>query len=513
MSSKSGIRLLLSAFVFYLFSSSLTAEVRLPKIFCDNLVLQMGSRIPVWGWAAPGEKVTVWLGSQRLETVADTSGHWRVDLNPLDAGGPLDFTVAGVNTIRLKNVTAGEVWIAGGQSNMAMQVRSCRNSDQEIASANYPDIRLFQVWARKAAAPLEDLEARPENSAAVYSWQPAGPETVGDFTAVGYFFARELYNRLGVPVGIISSNWGGTTAEAWISRDALSADPALQSILENWPDYSNDESWLKEQYADFLEQVRKAREEGKEEPLYFNQPAVLFNGMIAPLVPYAIRGVIWYQGESNVFRAQQYRDLFPALIHDWRTRWRRGDFPFLFVQLANYEAGPGNWPELREAQTRTLSLAGTGMAVIDDIGEANDIHPRNKQDVGLRLARAARAIVYGEKIVYSGPVYDSMQVAGNQVRLSFRHTGAGLVAGKGQPGLQGFTIAGQDRQFHPARAVIEGNQVVVSSDEVSAPASVRYGWRDNPEEANLYNLAEDGTRLPASPFRTDDWAGLTDGRR
>ena len=298
------------------------------------------------------------------------------------------------------------------------------------------------------------------------------------------------------------------------ARETLTADPDLAVILDHWPDYNNDESWLKEQYAKFTEELRQATAEGKEEPLYFNQPSVLYNGMIAPLVPYAIRGVIWYQGESNVFRAYQYRDLFPALIRDWRSKWSQGDFPFLFVQLANYEAGTGErWPELREAQLRALALPNTGMAVADDIGEAGDIHPRNKQEVGARLARAARALVYGEKIVYSGPVYQSMKVEGRRVQLSFRHTGRGLVTSHGEAELKGFTVAGADKAFRPAQAVIEGDEVVVSADAVPAPAAVRYAWRDNPEEANLYNLTEDGGQLPASPFRTDDWPGLTEGRR
>lgn len=514
MTARSATRTAMSAVLVAFTASVLSAEVRLPKIFCDNLVLQMGSRLPVWGWADPGEKVTVWLGSQRAQTVADARGRWQVELEPVAAGGPLDFSVAAGNMIRLKNVVAGEVWVAGGQSNMAMQVSGSKNAGEEIVAADYPDIRLFQVWARKAASPLEDLEPRPENAQAVYSWTPASSETVGRFTAVGYYFARELHNRLGVAVGIISSNWGGTTAEAWTSRETLTGNPALVSILENWPDYNNDESWLAEQYAKFAEELRKARAEGKEEPLYFNQPSVLFNGMIAPLVPFAIRGVIWYQGESNVFRANQYRDLFPAMIHDWRARWGRGDFPFLFVQLANFEAGAGSrWPELREAQLRTLELPNTGMAVATDIGEANDIHPRNKQEVGVRLARAARALVYREKIAYSGPVYESLKVEGSRVRISFQHTGQGLIAGRGDAELKGFTVAGADKIFRPAQAIIEGTEVVVASAEVSAPVALRYAWRDNPEEANLYSLTQDGAQLPASPFRTDDWPGLTDGRR
>ncbi|HUU26431.1 MAG TPA: sialate O-acetylesterase [archaeon] len=489
------------------------ADVKLPRLFNDHMVLQCGMRTPVWGWADPGEKVRVEFGTRIAETTADKDGKWMLRLAPLDIGGPFELLVSGKNTILIKDVLVGEVWLCSGQSNMAMEVRSCLNAEEEIAAANFPGIRQFQVKRIKAGEPLDDVATGDrEEQQWLSKWIVCNPSTVIHFTGAGYFFARELHKRLDVPIGLIHSSWGGTTAEAWTATAALEADPELKSILQNWPDYNNDEEWLKEQYSNFVAEIEQAKRQGRPAPLYFNQPAVLYNGMIAPLVPYSIRGAIWYQGESNVFRAFQYRKLFPALIRNWRGAWGQGEFPFLFVQLANFEAGTGRWPELREAQAMTLSIPNTGMASAVDIGEAQDIHPKNKQELGRRLALAARALVYKEKLVYSGPVYKSMTVEGDKCYLSFTHPGDGLTVKGGEP-LKWFTIAGEDKKFVPARAWIMGDKVIVWSEAVAQPVAVRYAWADNPESANLYNKAGDQAALPASPFRTDDWPGLTADRK
>jgi sialate O-acetylesterase len=485
--------------------SAARAEVRLAGIFGDHMVVQMGREVPVWGWADPGERVTVYFNDFQVETTGGSDGRWMVKVGPFGVGGPYDMLVAGSNTLRLTDVMVGEVWLCSGQSNMAMEVRHSKDAEEEMAASANQNLRQFFVPRKKAGTPQDTL-ARPSQ------WQIAGPETVGPWTAVGYFFARDLQQRLGVPVGIINCAWGGTVIEAWTSREALDANPKTKEVFENWPSYNDDESWLGDQYKRHLEEVEKAKAEGQEPPVYFNQPTVLFNGMVAPVIPYAIRGATWYQGESNAYRAYQYRDLLPTMITDWRARFGVGEFPFLVVQLANFNAGDEVWPELREAQALATSLPNTALAVADDVGEAEDIHPKDKQTVGLRLAIAARHVAYLEDIEYSGPVYESMSTNGNQVTISFSHTGDGLVTRDGAVPA-GFVIAGADQQFVPALARLEGNNVVVWSDQVSSPVAVRFAWRDNPEDANLYNLAADGVRLPAVPFRTDDWTGKTADNR
>jgi len=432
----------------------------------------------------------------------------------MPAGGPFQMTVTGKNTIVLNNILVGEVWVASGQSNMEWPVALSNNAEQEIVSANYPQIRLFVVPKAVSGYPRKDLSGG--------AWQPCTPEAVRDFSAVAYFFARELHRALKVPVGVIMAAWGGTPAESWTSKPTLLSIPSLRYLVENWRNAERNYPQALENYrqrlAEWERAVEQARAEGKPEPKKpdFPQdprrnlwkPSGLFNAMIAPIVPYAIQGAIWYQGESNVGRAYEYRTLFPAMIRDWREVWGQGDFPFLFVQLANFmptrpEPGESAWAELRQAQLLTLSLPKTGMAVAIDIGDANDIHPRNKQDAGKRLALNALAIAYGEKVVYSGPIYARMKREGNAVRLYFQHVDGGLTTPNGEP-LKGFAIAGADRKFVWAEARIEGSMVVVHSSQVPQPVAVRYGWADNPV-CNLYNKVG----LPASPFRTDDWPGVT----
>jgi len=512
--------------------SLVLADVKLPAVISDHMVVQQGIPVPIWGWADAGEKVAVTAPGGKADATAGADGKFCVKIGPFKAGEAMEITVAGKNTIVIKDVLVGEVWVASGQSNMQMTVSSSKDSKEEIAAAKYPKIRLFSVPRVTAPTPQDDVKA---------SWCECSPETVPGFSAVAYFFGRELHQKLDVPVGLIHTSWGGTPAEAWTTQATM--DSRFKPIMDRWA--QNLKDWesgaatkaYEAQMAKWKQAVEKtkaatkadaekAAKEGKPKPKarplprqprkpappHQNPhcPAVLYNAMIHPLLPYAIRGAIWYQGESNAGRAYQYRELFPAMITDWRKVWGQGDFPFLFVQLANFmarknEPADSAWAELREAQTMTLALPNCGMAVIIDIGEANDIHPKNKQDVGKRLAAWALGTTYGQKVCISGPLYESMSVQGGKVRLKFKHVCGGLVA-KGDK-LTGFTIAGEDKKFVWADAVIDGDCVVVSSDKVAAPKAVRYAWADNPE-CNLYNKSD----LPASPFRTDDWPGVTAGK-
>jgi sialate O-acetylesterase len=498
-------------------SVSARAEVRLPAIIGDNMVLQGGDRVPLWGWADPNEEIAVSVSWRQLEwsVQADQDGKWRFTMTAPDFGGPYTITLKGKNTVTIKNILVGEVWIGSGQSNMEMSVRSSANAEQEIAAARHPKVRLFSVKRTVAQTPQSNCEGK---------WVECSPETVGDFSAALYFFGREIHQQLDLPVGLIHTSWGGTPAESWTGQPMLEENPIFEPILKRYKDalaaYPQAMVKYKEDLAKWNEVARKAREAGTRVPPRPNEPfgpgnpwapAGLYNAMIAPLVPYAIRGVTWYQGESNAGRAYQYRDLFPTMIRSWWNAWGQGEFPFLFVQLANFkdakeEPGESDWAELREAQTMTLSLPNTGMAVIIDIGDAQDIHPKDKQDVGKRLALWALARTYGKNVVCSGPLYKSMEQKGNQIILHFDHVGGGLVAkgATGNPVLKGFAVAGADRKFVWAQARIEGDTVVVSSDKVAEPIAVRYAWADNPP-CSLYNKAG----LPASPFRTDSWPGVT----
>jgi sialate O-acetylesterase len=501
----------------FVLAGVLSADVRLPSIISDNMVLQQGKAVPIWGWADANEAVTVtgsW-GSGKWKTTADQDGKWMVKIDTGKAGGPYEMTVSGKNPITIKNILVGEVWVCSGQSNMEFTVKQAKNSAEEIAEANnYPQIRQFLVGRKVIYTPMYNCNGK---------WQICSSQTAGTFTAAGYFFGRELNKQLNVPVGLINTSWGGTPAESWMSKEYLENDPNFQPILKKFEATSADINELKKKYREDMQKydavVPQLKAEGKplpprpEEPIgpgHPYSPMGLYNGMIVPILPYGIRGAIWYQGESNAWRAYQYRTLFPAMIKNWRDAWHQGDFPFLFVQLANYmqsEPQPveSDWAELREAQLMTLSVPNTGMAVTIDIGEP-DIHPKNKQDVGKRLALWALAKTYGKNIVYSGPIYKSMKVDGNKAILTFDNVGSGLMA-KGDS-LKGFAIAGADKKFVWADAKIEGDTVVASSDKVVSPASVRYAWAINPV-CNLYN--KEG--LPATPFRTDTWPGVTNGRR
>jgi sialate O-acetylesterase len=477
------------------------ADVKPNGLIGDNMVLQQGVKAPLWGTADDGEEITVTFEDQKHTTTA-REGKWRVDLDPLKAGGPpRELTIAGKNTIRVQNVLVGEVWICSGQSNMEMAVRGVADAKEHIAKSSNPNIRLFVVPHTSTAQPQTAVKGQ---------WKECGPDTVGGFSAVAYYFGRDLNKALDVPVGLIETNWGGTLCEAWTSHEALEAVPELKYLAETGT------KKVLDRYLERLDRYRaavvQARDAGRmpqqpPPPLPAiasspnDYPSSLYNGMIAPLLPYAIKGAIWYQGESNAGKAAEYRTLFPTMIRDWRQRWGEGDFPFLFVQLAPWNAGNPNgptWAELREAQLLTSQkVPNTAEAVITDVGDLKDIHPKQKEPVGGRLALAAEALAYGKKIEYSGPVYESMKVEGNKAVLSFTHTGGGLEA-KGGP-LEGFTIAGPDHQFVKAEAEIRDGHVEVWSKDVEKPVAVRYGWANFPV-VNLYN--KEG--LPATPFRTDD---------
>jgi sialate O-acetylesterase len=466
------------------------AEVRLPALFSDNMVLQQGMNAPVWGWADDGEEVKVSFRGKTVKAKAK-DGKWMVKLGKLKAGGPDSLMVEGKNRIELKNVLVGEVWVCSGQSNMELALNSAEGGKEEIARSSNPQLRLFKVGRRKANEPVDDVKAE---------WKDAGPESTPGFSAVAYYFGRDLQKALNVPVGLIETCWGGSPVEVWMSERVLSSNP----------EYKRD---ILDAYAANLNKEETSKGKAQRAPW---KPTELYDGMIAPLIPYAIKGAIWYQGESNAGRAEQYRGLMPDMIRNWRQDWREGDFTFLEVQLAPYDKQKrrpletilekpveSDWAELREAQLlATKTLPKVGEAVITDVGEKDDIHPKKKEPVGARLALAARGIAYGEKIEYSGPIYKSLKVKDGKAILSFTHAESGLESRDGE--LKGFAVCGPDKNFVWAKAEIEGDKVVVSSPEVSEPVAVRYGWADFPV-VNLWNKAG----LPATPFRTDDFPMIT----
>ncbi len=486
------------------------AEVRLPGLISNDMVLQRNADIRLWGWADPGERVTVRIDNQEKSVTAGSDRRWKLELEPMSAGGPYQMTVSGKNTIVLENILIGEVWVCSGQSNMEWHVKYSADAEREIADGNHPLIRLFMVKKGGAGEPRDDCGG---------IWTRCTPQTVGEFSGVGYYFGRELMRELDVPVGLIQSAWGGTAAVPWTSFGALRNNPVLRPITEKWTDLSAEKKAEIEDHHDLMAHwfvycfacMARNVSYGPIPKGDFGAPSWLYNAMIAPLTNATIQGTIWYQGESDSGLAYRYRTLFPTLIQDWRTQWGLGDFPFLFVQLSNFnepnpEPTESEWSELREAQLMTLELPNTGMAVTIDLGETDDVHFRNKQDVGRRLALSALRVAYGRDIVHSGPLYDSVSFKSSRAHITFTSTGSGLATKDNEP-LKGFAIAGPDSQFVWAEARLDGKNVIVWNNSIPDPVAVRYGWGDNPG-CNLYNREE----LPASPFRTDDWPGKTAGR-
>lgn len=493
--------------VFAALCGSISAAVRPAPLFVDGAILQRDVPVAVWGAASPAESVTVQFAGQSLETKADADGRWFVRLAALPASAePRTLVIKGENTIEVRNVLVGEVWLCSGQSNMERQLglrggqKPIVNWQQEAAAADYPLIRMFTVKQGHSDTPLNTASG---------VWAVCSPANVVQFSAVGYFFGRDLYLKLGVPIGLIHSSWGGTPVEAWTSREALTALPAgnaslavhAKSVAEypaRLERFKSDEPRLKSEYEAAATAAKAAGKPAPSAPTPprdpksdKNRPTCLFNAMINPLIPYTMRGVIWYQGESNNGNPAAYRTLFPAAIADWRARWGLGDFPFLFVQIAPFK---NMTPDIREAQRHTLSVSpATAMVVTTDVGDAEDIHPTNKAPVGARLALAARALAYGEKIVWSGPLVRRAALDGSSAVLAFDHVGGGLVAKDGL--LRGFEIAGADGKFVSATAAISGETIRVSAPSVSKPVAVRFGWSNVPD-VNLFNAE----LLPASPF-------------
>lgn len=514
----SGRRWLAVGFSFVTLALAARAEVSLHPTFTDHAVLQRGRKVPVWGTAADGEKVTVEFAGQKRTTIA-RDGRWMVHLGSLPAnssGAVLRASGPG-NQVSVSDVVVGEVWVCSGQSNMEWPMSRSFEPDSDINQSDNPHLRLFTVVKRRSP------EIRTDLGYASHQWVQAEPDAVRKFSAVGYYFARALEESLrakGVPVGIIHTSWGGSPAEVWMREDVLKADAEYNSqILE--PGLANAAKWaesVKQWDAEKKATEAKGEKFTKNRPFPPWRPAELYNGMLANIIPYGIRGVIWYQGESNAGRAWQYRRLYADMIRNWRQDWGQGDFPFYAVQLAPWdgnrkrdlsviaaEIGDSNWAELREAQNHVAAtLKNADTAVITDVGDKDDIHPTKKRPVGERLARLARTQVYGEKILSHGPRLRSSKVRGDTVELTFRDAGTGLKSLDGGA-LTGFTVAGEDRVFHRATVVRRTKtKLVVRADGVAQPVAVRFGWHDYPV-VNLAN-SED---LPASPFRTDTWPGAT----
>lgn len=483
-----------------LFGGTARGDVKLPNIFGDHMVLQRGQKNKVWGTAKANEAITVTIDKQSHKATAAADGTWHVWLDPLPAGGPHSLTVQGQNKVSFTDLLVGEVWICSGQSNMQWPIDASNDPDLEKAAAKFPKIRMINFPQVGSQEPIWTHDRQ---------WMVCAPETIGGWSAVGYFFARQLHLTLDVPVGMINNAWGGSACEAWIRRDRIAADAKYQPLVDRW-------AQMEKQFNDLMAKNNRTEDENKQLGGLKGQMGGnarlgnIYNGVLKSHLGYGIKGAIWYQGETNAGRAYQYRDLFPLMIQSWREEWAQGDFPFYWVQLADFrdekpEPGESDWAELREAQTMTMSrLPNTGEAVIIDIGEGKDIHPKNKVDVGRRLARWALAKDYGVKIPYHSPQYKAMEKQGSAMVLAFDHVDGGWRPfDVNEP--RAFTICGEDHKFVPAKAKILGDgRIEVSSDKVQAPVAVRYAWADNPV-VNMYSQAG----LPLTPFRTDDFPGVT----
>ncbi|MEM1070695.1 MAG: sialate O-acetylesterase [Planctomycetota bacterium] len=500
----------LSVLTILLVPSLVRAELKMSPVFGNSMVVQRDKPIHVWGWTTGGAAVEVTMAGETATGKAEEDGRFDIYLNPMAAGGPHEMVVKADETKTFTDVLVGEVWLCSGQSNMAWPVSSAYDPDLESLSAKFPNIRLISVPQVASQEPLNDFEGQ---------WEACTPESVRSFSAVGYFFGRQLHQTLDVPIGLIDNAWGGSAAEAWVRRDVLEGEKTYDELIQQW-DQNVANHDQEAAMANFQKRLEKWQQERKgnrprppRNPTNSNhRPANLYNGVLHPVLGYTIRGAIWYQGESNAARGYQYRDLFPLMIQNWRDDWK-DDFSFYWVQLADFRAeadepSDSDWAELREAQTMAMAkLPNTGQAVIVDLGESADIHPQNKQDVAKRLARWALAKDYGFDIVYHSPMYRSMKADGNKVTLKFNHYGGGMDTFDVREPI-GFTIAGEDKKFVAANArIVDKETIEVWSDAVEKPSSVRYAWADNPV-ANVQNKQG----LPLTPFRTDDWTGVTEGR-
>ena len=485
------------------------ADVRLPAIISNHMVLQAGKPVLVWGWANPAEEIRVSIAGQEQSAKADAAGQWRVTLSPLaPTSVATTLTVKGHNTLTVEDILVGEVWLGSGQSNMELPVKRAKDFNREQVDAQFPEMRMFTVKRHASTNAGVNVQS---------SWVVCNSSNVGDFSATLYFFGRELHQKLHRPVGLIHSSWGGTPIQAWMPLDSFKASPHYEALLERkrqeiaaWPErekqiLANIRAWEEAAKGTNHNMRMRPGNPGRPDSIQY-LPARLYNGMIHPLTSYRIRGVLWYQGEANArdgeTGAAYYTDLQTRLIAGWRSAWGAPELPFLFVQLPNYDDAIDptkvSWAYFREGQARTLTVPHTGMAVTIDIGEAGDIHPKNKQEVGRRLALLALADVYQMNIPSRSPEFSKLKIKGGEAQLTFNHAAGGLVA-HGE-NITGFTIAGGERKWYPATARVEGDHVIVSSPEVAAPVAARYGWADNPE-CNLYNRAG----LPLAPFRTDVW--------
>lgn len=478
------------------------------------MVLQRELENPIWGTAHPGDTIEISIAGKTVSTRANKDGNWRTKIAALPAGGPHTLRVSGKNEVQIKDVLVGEVWMCSGQSNMAWTVNNSNRAEVEIASANFPEIRMITVQKNGTQIPQNNIEGE---------WTVCSPKTVGDFSAVGYFYGRRLHTALEVPIGLINNAWGGSSAEAWVPRDTLEADGSYHDMLNYWDkriaefDQEKHQAYI-QKYEQWIAKGRLAPRmrapSSLDDPRGRKRPANIYNGMVYPTQGYGMKGVIWYQGESNADRAAQHLQLFPLLVKTWRERWQQGNFPFYWVQLADFgmetdKPGDDSWAEFRDSQTSSLDvIPNSGQAVIIDLGEGRDIHPRNKQSVADRLVRWPLVNDYGFEMASQSPRYKSMTVNGSKVRITLEYVSSGGLWSFDTKEIVGFSIAGKDQKFVWAQArILDKNTIEVWSDELSEPVAVRYGWSKNPR-VNLY----DRNGLPVTPFRTDEWEWLSEGK-
>lgn len=513
------MRSLILTFSCAVLTSSAMAEVKFSTLFSDHMVLQRDMPAPVWGTADPGEEISVTFAGQTVAAKAGPDGGWKATLAALKTSkDPQTLTAKGKNEAVVSDVLVGEVWVCSGQSNMEMAVGGTTDGDLEaLTFGSTPNIRFLTVRTPGTQDPVKEPDRK---------WLPCTAQSISGFSAVGYYFGRQLHDTLDIPIGLIDNSWGGSACEAWIRRDLMEGKEMYAPLMERWKKIEAEYDFAKvqEKFKADLEawKVKDAAAKAGGPPappaprapqnqLAGNaRPGNLYNGRSKPIMPMAMRGVIWYQGETNTGRAYQYRDMFPLMIQNWRQDWGIGDFPFYWVQLADFQPekpvpGDSTWAELREAQTLTMkAVPNSGQAVIDDVGEGNDIHPKQKLTVGRRLARWALAKNYGINVAFQSPLYQSMEKQGNKIIVTLSDVGSGLKP-KDEAVIKGFAIAGEDKQWKWAEAkVVAPNKIEVSSPDVPAPVAVRYAWADNPV-CNLYS----SNGLPVTPFRTDDWAGVT----